>query len=292
MTPDLELTNLAADPGEEWQRMIRFSGLGKEDFTSMARTVEPLLKRSNELVIGTYDYLRSVPETAAILGWELGVDEEHLEERRRFFTIWVARTLGIDTSTEFAFYLFRAGKYHAGHGPRHIHTPSAYVTVSIGFVLSSFSNYLLDADYPVEVVSPAMAGWSKYLSVQLNQMNLGYQVARDFSTGDFPIHFSVFGRLRNLIDCNEFDIQARHESAVADLLRKFFNYYPQVRNEALDRSWESEEKSNSLWTEVVPIYTPRRGWRVLLNGQDLAYSNGFQATVNVKDEIAIFPPGR
>jgi molybdopterin converting factor small subunit len=292
MTPELELSNLAADPQEEWQRMIRFSGLNGDDYAAMVRTVEPLLKRSNELVVGTYDYLRSVPETAAILGWELGFDEQHLEERRRFFTIWLARTLGMDTSIEFAYYLFRAGKYHAGHGPRHIHTPPAYVTVSIGLILSSFSKYMLDAQLPAEVISPAMAGWSKYFSVQLNQMGLGYKVAQDYASGDFPVHFSVFGRLRNLIDCTEFDIQAKHGAVASDLLRKFFNYYPQVRSEALDRLWQSKENGDSLWTEVAPVYVPRRGWRVLLNGRDLAYSNGFNATINEKDEIAIFPPGR
>lgn len=292
MPANLELSNLDADPAEEWQRMLRFSELGRDDFAAMSRTVEALLLRSNELVIGTYDYLRSVPETAAILGWEAGVDDEHLEERRRFFTVWLARTLGMDTSAEFAYYLFRAGKYHSGHGPRQIHTPTSYVTVSIGLVLSSFSRFMLEAHLPAEVISPAMGGWNKYLSVQLNQMNLGYKVAQDLSRGDFPVHFSVFGRLRTLVDRNEFDIQADQGADVADMLRKFFNYYPQVRSEALDRLWHSEEKSNSLWTEVVPVYQPRRGWRVLLNGRDLAYEEGFQASVKEKDGIALFPPGR
>lgn len=68
-------------------------------------------RRRPELVAQTYDYLRHVPETAAILGWEESVDETHLEERRRFFTVWLARTLGLDTSDEFAHYLFRAGKF-------------------------------------------------------------------------------------------------------------------------------------------------------------------------------------
>lgn len=292
MSKDLELSNLAAEPTEEWQRMLRFSGLSREDYAAMARTVETLLKHSNELVVGTYDYLRSVPETAAILGWEHGFDVEHLEERRRFFTVWLARSLGMDTSAEFATYLFRAGKFHAGHGPRHIHTPPAYVTVSFGIVLASFSKYMLEAQLTADVISSAMAGWNKYLSVQLNQINLGYEIAKDFSNGDFPIHFSVFGRLRNLVDQNEFNIQAHRGTAVLDLLRKFFNYYPQVRGEALDRVWQSQENGDSLWSEIVPVYTPRRGWRVLLNGTDLTYSDGFQAPVNESDEIAIFPPGR
>ena len=106
---------LASDPFDEWQRMLRFVNLKDDERGEMARTVEALLLRANEMVVQTYDYLRSFPETAEILGWETGVDEEHLEERRRFFTIWLSRTLGLDTSEEFARYLFRAGQYHAGH---------------------------------------------------------------------------------------------------------------------------------------------------------------------------------
>jgi hypothetical protein len=67
-------------------------------------------------VADTYAYLARVPETAAILGWEDHIDPVFLKERRRFFTIWLARTLGLDTSDEFACYLFRAGTFHAGHG--------------------------------------------------------------------------------------------------------------------------------------------------------------------------------
>ncbi|MEZ4611776.1 MAG: hypothetical protein R2838_16305 [Caldilineaceae bacterium] len=49
-----------------------------------------------------YDYLLHQPETAAILGWEKGADPAHLAERRRFFTIWLARLLGMDFSDDLA----------------------------------------------------------------------------------------------------------------------------------------------------------------------------------------------
>lgn len=288
----LELTDLSADPVEEWQRMLRFSGLGAEDYAAMGRTLETLMQHSTEMVVETYDYLRSVPETAAILGWEHGVDEAHLEERRRFFTVWLARTLGMDTSEEFALYLFRAGKYHAGQGPRHIHTPPSYVTVSIGMVLAAFARRLHAAGLSAEVIASAMAGWSRYLSVQLNQMNLGYQVAMDYVSGDFPVHVSIYGRLRSTIGANELEVLAKKGATVADILRKLFNYFPQARGEVLERVWQSKEESDSAWMEVYPIYIPRQGWRVLLNGRDLAFEGGFQARLHEKDELAIFPPGR
>jgi len=258
----------------------------------MTRTVETLMRRSIELVINTYDYLNSVPETAAILGWEQGVDQTHLEERRRFFTIWLSRTLGIDTSEEFARYLFQAGHYHAGHGPRQIHTPTAFVTGSIGLVLASFSHYMVAAELPAETIGHAMAGWSKYLHVQLNQMLLGYQTAIEFARGDFDIRCNLFGRMRKIIGISKMVIPASKGDNVEDLLTKFFNYYPHARETALDRIWHSNEKSDSLWVEILPVYVPRKGWRVVLNGRDLGFDKGFDFPIKEMDEISIFPPGR
>lgn len=103
--------------------MLVFLSLGATEKAAMARSVEALMRRGHELVMDMNNDLQEFHKTAAILGWEESVGVEHREERRCFFTIWLARTLGIDTSGEFAAYLFRAGKFHAGQGPRHIHTP-------------------------------------------------------------------------------------------------------------------------------------------------------------------------
>lgn len=220
------------------------------------------------------------------------VDQAHLEERRRFFTVWLARTLGLDTSEEFSRYLFRAGQFHAGHGPRHIHTPDDFVTVSIGLVLSTFASYLVEAGLPGEVIGTAMSGWSKYLTVQLNQTLMGYQTARESERGELAIRVNVFGRLRPILGGKEFTVHIDQESCVSHLLQKFFEYFPQARDEALERSWSSEEESDSLWVEVIPNYKPLPGWRFLLNGRDLYYDGGFEKPLKKEDEIAIFPPGR
>jgi len=291
-TLDVELRDLAPDPRDEWQRMLRFVGLTANDKAAMSRSVEVLFRRGTELVVNTYDYLRSVPETAAILGWEDHVDEAHLEERRRFFTVWLGRALGMDTSDEFALYLFYAGKVHAGHGPRRIHTPPAYVTASIGLVLASFARFMSEAHLPAEVIAEAMAGWNKYLAVQLNQMYLGYQVAQELDRGDFPVRITLFGRLRPLLGIREMEIHAEDGATAAAVLRKFFSYYPQARPVALDHVWHSEEKSDALWMAVNTAYVPRPGWRVLLNGRDLNYAGGFGNRIHESDEIALFPPGR
>ncbi|MFN8471455.1 MAG: protoglobin domain-containing protein [Anaerolineae bacterium] len=292
MAPQLELHNLEPEPRQEWRRMLRFAGWDETAKAAAARSAETLLARAHDLVVGTYDYLLNVPETAEILGWEHGADEAHLEERRRFFTIWVARTIGMDTSDEFAMYLFRAGKFHAGHGPRQIHTPTGYVTASIGLVLASFARYMREADLPANIIAEAMDAWSRYLTVQSNQMALGYRVAQAMEKGPIDVPCTVYGRLRPLLGVQEIHVHSEPGAPVGELLGKFFNYFPQAREEALERVWQASEDSPSLWTKVETHYTARSGWRVLLNGRDLRYNGGLTAPVADGNTLAIFPPGR
>jgi molybdopterin converting factor small subunit len=288
----LELTDLLPEPGEEWRRLLRFVALDGADKQAMAASAEPLLRRAHELVVATYDYLSKVPETAAILGWEDGIDEDHLEERRRFFTVWLTRTLGMDTSDEFASYLYRAGKLHAGHGPRQIHTPSAYVTASIGLVLASFARYMAEAGLAAGIIAGALAGWNKYLLVQLHLMLLGYQAARELEAGAFPVKVALFARLRELVGAPETSVWIPEGSVMVGVLRKFFNYYPAIRSDALGRRWQSEDERDSLWMEVVPAYTLKKGWRILLNGRNIEYSGGLAQPLVPGDSVSIFPPGR
>ena len=292
VTELLEIDSLAAEPQEEWQRMLRFVGFDSGARTAVLPTLETLLKSAHEMVVETYDYLSRVPETAAVLGWESGVDPVHLEERRRFFTLWLSRTLALDTSDEFSLALFRAGKFHAGDGPRRIHTPEAYVSGSIGLMLSAFAERMSRAELPGAIIGPAMSAWSRYLAAQLNQMLFGYRVAVDLKRGGAAIRCALFGRLRAMLDVSEISIHADDGAPVRDVLRKFFNYFPAARTEALERQWQSHERLDSAWSEVTSTYLPRYGWRVLLNGRDLEYSGGFAAPLRKGDELSIFPPGR
>lgn len=75
-------------------------------------------------------------------------------------------------------------------------------------------------------------------------------------------------------------------------MRKIVSYYPLIRDEALDCEWEARMPGESLWEEDVPVYVPRRGWRVLLNGRDVQYERGFAMCVADGDVVALFPPGR
>lgn len=288
-----EIHDLVPEPGAEWHRLLQFVGLTKDDKLAMSRTVEPLMRKAPDMVVNTYNYLQSVPETASLLGWENGFDESHLEERRRFFTVWLARVLGLDTSEEFAYYLFRAGKFHAGHGPRHIHVPAAYITTSIGMMGAAFAQCMYEAQLPGDVIAPAMAGWNKYLSVQLHLMDLGYRVAREFETGDFFVSFDLYGRMRQLAGWRTIKGAASNNDTLETMLRKFFNYAPQLRSEALRPVWHSHEKDDAAWIEIYKTYVPTPGgWRFLLNGRNTGFDEGFGKRVNPQDVISIFPPGR
>ncbi len=290
-----ELAGLQPTPEEEWLRLRNFLSFGQADVSAMLETVEPLFKRGHELVVGNYDYLLKHHETAVILGWERGADPEHLAERRRFFTVWLARTLGLDLSDDFARYLFRAGQLHAGHGPRHTQVPEVYVTGAISLVNATFAHFLAEEMPGAAVVPAALAGWNKLLSLHLHMMLLGYQSARALDSGDFSIKVSIFGKMRSVMKCQELNLSLPTGSSMSLALRKLFNYFPQARAEIFDLQWLGSERNDTTgtpWFVAEKTYRLKPMWRVLLNGRDLSYIGGPEIGVSPEDEISIFPPGR
>jgi molybdopterin converting factor small subunit len=290
-----ELANLTPTPEEDWRRMRKFVGLGSSDIAAMLETVEALFKRGHELVVGNYDYLLQNPETAAILGWERRADPEHLAERRRFFTVWLARTLGLDLSDDFARYLFRAGQLHAGHGPRQTHVPGLYVTGAISLVNATFARFLAEEMPQAAAVPAALAGWNKVLSMHLNMMLMGYRAATALDSGDFAVPVSTFGLMREVTHQKELNIRVAEGAKVEAVLRKFFNYYPQARQEVFTLGWEGGERldaGGTPWFEAIPVYTVKPNYRVLVNGKDLSYIGGPHIAIKAGDTVSVFPPGR
>lgn len=290
-----ELTGLLPTPEEEWQRLRDFLSFGQADIAAMLETVEPLFRRGHELVVGNYDYLLKNHDTAVILGWERGVDPEHLSERRRFFTVWLARTLGLDLSDDFASYLFRAGQIHAGHGPRQTHVPEVYVTGAISLVNATFARFLAEEMPGAAVVPAALAGWNKLLSLHLHMMLLGYQTARPLDSGDFSVKVTIFGKMRAVMGRQELSLRLPVGASMSVALRKLFNYFPQARPEIFDLHWvgsERDDSSGTPWFVAEKVYRLKPMWRVLLNGRDLSYIGGPEIGVSPGDEISIFPPGR
>ncbi len=104
-------------PEEVFRDLLAFGGLREEDKRAMRLDAERLLEGAASFVAGVYDHLSRHPGTARALGWEGRVPEEELYLRRAFFSAWLARTLGVDTSAEFAREVYRAGLWHGGLGP-------------------------------------------------------------------------------------------------------------------------------------------------------------------------------
>ena len=289
------LETLTPAPAEEWDRLRDFLNITRADIEAMVGTVEPLFRRGPELVVANYDYLLEHHETAAILGWESGADPEHLEERRRFFTVWLARTLGLDFSHDFANYLFRAGQKHAAHGPRRVHVPEVYVTGAISLVNATFARFLHEEMAGKAVVPAALAGWNKVLTLHLHMMLQGYQVARAWDDGDFPVEIALFGKMRTLARRRKVEMHLQEGSQVQTVLRKFFDYYPRARPAVFDLDWREGERvdeSGRPWLTVERRYRVRPGWRVLVDGRDIAYERGLEQPVLPGQSIDIFPPGR
>jgi len=289
------LTNLLPAPEEEWDRLRAFLNLTPIDFEAMLATVEPLFRRGPELVAGTYDYLLQNHETAVILGWENGANDKHLAERRRFFTVWLARLLGLDLSHDFARYLFHAGQIHAAHGPRKIHVPETYVTGSISLVNAAFARFLSEEMPGDPVVPAALAGWNKLLTMNQHLMNHGYHIARAWDDGDFTVQIKLFGRMRHLAHRSQLQMGMPDGGHMTQAMEKFFNYYPQARPDVFVIGWLSGERLDERgapWMTVQKTYQAQPGWRALLNGRDMVYSGGLQQTVKPGDTISIFPPGR
>jgi molybdopterin converting factor small subunit len=246
-------------------------------------------------VVGNYDYLLQHHETAAILGWERHVDEEHLVERRRFFTVWLARTLGLDLSPEFARYLYRAGQLHAAHGPRQTHVPELYVTAAISLVNATFARFLSEEMPGDPQIPAALAGWNKMLSMHLHMMISGYHAALALDSGDFAVKVSLFGRMRTITGAQKLDMHLSDGARIDTALQKFFNYFPHARHDVFDLTWLGGERldaSGTPWFVANKVYKVKPMWRVLLNGKDLSFIGGPEVTVSPGDEISIFPPGR
>jgi hypothetical protein len=258
----------------------------------MRQTVDVLLQRGYELVVGTYDHLQRVPETAEILGWQQGEDQAHLAERRRFFTIWLARTISTDLGADFANYLFRAGQIHGAHGPRQIHTPAMWVMGSMGLILGAFADFIQSAHTDVTVVAPALAGWNKYLMLQLNQMHAGYETALALDRGAHAVEIKAYAMVR--VEWGREKLVAHYSPGdqVVDVLRKVLDYSPGLRDVMFEKQWHGQDREQDLWMTVSLVYTLNPGWRVQLNGKNLQFHGGFQTVLEPGDKLELVSPGR
>lgn len=290
--PDLTIRDVQPTPAETWETMLRFSGPGAEERAAMRATVDTLFQRGYELVVATYEHLQRFPETAEVLGWQEGADETHLAERRRFFTIWLARTLSMDMGTQFGDYLFYAGKVHAAHGPRQIDTPSQWITGSVGLIVGAFADFIRAATHPADETALALSGWNKYLLVQLNQMHAGYNAGKQLVDGEHRIEIKAYAMVRHNWGRDTLTVHYPTGGTVADVLRKALDFSPELRPVMFDPAWEAEDSEKDLWMRVKKQYRLRSGWRVQLNGKNLTFYGGFTQSLQPGDSLTLFSPGR
>lgn len=289
------LVGLSPLPEEEWQRILTFLDFQESERRAMLATIETLFRRGHELVVDTYAYLTRHPETASILGWEQGADPAHLAERRRFFSAWLARLLGLDLGDDMARYLFHAGKLHAGHGARKSHVPPVFVTGSISLVHAAFARFLTQEPETTPVAATALSGWNKLLTAHLHLMQMGFNAAAALDQGDTALQITLFGKLRTVAGLHTLPVRLSADGSVQEALRKLFDYVPAARAEIFDLEWRDGEVVDSTgtpWFHPTPAHRIKPMWRVLLNGRDVSYLGGERTPVRHGDELHLFPPGR
>jgi hypothetical protein len=126
-------------------------------------------------------------------------------------------------------------------------------------------------------------------------MQMGYSAALAVDTGEMPIKFTMFGRMRTVTGLHDLVIRVPAGSTIAVALRKYFNYVPVARAEVFDIEWQAGEHDDAHgtpWLTVNPVYRVKANYRVLHNGHDLNYGPGTGKVLQQDDEIHIFPPGR
>jgi molybdopterin converting factor small subunit len=269
------LLDLPPLPEEAFANLLAFGGLDKETQRAMRLEAERLLEGAAAFVAGVYDHLSRHLGTAKALGWEGRVPEEELYVRRAFFGAWLARTIGVDTSTEFAREVYRAGLWHGGLGPKRAHIPPEYVGLSFALV----------ARYVVERVRDVRP-WLVYLSGQEEVMRKGYDAALALKEGAHGVQFQALG-LAHPAQPEPLDLRA---ATAGEALAKVLTVNPTLRDVALEGIPSEEEVG--LWTEAKVLWRLRPRWALLLNGRDVNYLWGLATPVKEGDRLTLLPPGR
>jgi molybdopterin converting factor small subunit len=269
------LLELPPLPEETFADLLAFGGLDEKAQRAMRLDAEKLLEGAAAFVAGVYDHLSRHPGTAKALGWEGRVPEEELYVRRAFFGTWLARTIGVDTSKEFAREVYRAGLWHGGLGPKRAHIPPEYVGLSFALV----------ARYVAERVRDVRP-WLVYLSAQEEVMRKGYEAVLALKEGGPRVRFQALG-LAHPAQPEPLDLRA---ATAGEALAKVLTVNPTLRDVALEGVPGEEEVG--LWTETRLLWRLRPRWALLLNGRDVRYLEGLATPVKEGDRLTLLPPGR
>lgn len=262
-------------PEEVFADLLAFGGLGEEEKRAMRLEAERLLEGAAAFVARVYDHLSRHPGTARALGWEGRAPEEELYTRRAFFSAWLARTIGVDTSKEFAREVYRAGLWHGGLGPKAAYIPPEYVGLSFAEV----GRYVAER---VRDVRP----WLVYLAAQEEVMRKGFDAALALREGEGTVRFQALGLAQPALPRP----LALGAGSVGEALFKVFAVNPGLRDLALEALPAEEEVG--LWLSPKTFYRLRPRWAVLLNGRDVRYLEGLATSLSEGNLLTLLPPGR
>lgn len=274
-----ELFHLPAAPEAAFGRYLAFVGLDARAKRHMREDTEALLERSTSWVRRVYQHLSDFDETRAVLGWQGRLSEEQLRVRRQFFGGWLARTIGVDTSAEFARELYRTGQVHAGHGPERRHVPEDYVGLAFGLVLGFFA----------EVVPASRLGfWQGYLAAQQEVMRNGFHSALVLGAGSLEVDLEALGLAYEALP-ERLGVHLE-TGLLCEAVEKALVYLPALREVGLEPVPSTHEQGH--WMEADTLWTFRPGWTLLVNGRDAAYLQGLSTPLSPGDTVTVLPPGR
>ncbi len=274
-----EILDLPEPPERQMAEQLAFVGINEDAKRQMYLDGEPLLRHAADWVAAAYDHLSRYAPTAKALGWEGRIPDEDLYLRRTFFSGWMGRTIGVDTSDEFARYLFHAGRVHAGYGPGGHFVPPQWVSLSLSLILRMFATVV-----PAERIGL----WTAYLSVQQELMRLGYEASLALGKGRTAIKANALGlALPALPQALEVHVDS---GTVREALEKIFAFRPELRENALEPVPDAEEHAG--WMEEVRRWRFKNNWTVLKNGRDVSYLEGLSTRLKSGDSLTFLPPGR
>jgi len=266
-------------PEEKFKKLLEFAGIDEEKKREMYLDAEGLLENAADWIKAAYDALSRFPDTARALGWESRVPEDELKIRRTFFSAWMGRTIGVDTSREFARYLHHAGRVHAGYGPERRFVPPEWVSMAYAYVLNAFAS----------VVDKSRVGlWAAYLAAQEEVMRDGFEAATALEKGRVVVVFEALGIARPALK-DPLEVRLVH-GTLRELLEKVFAFEPALSDLALEAEPVAVEEG--LWMEEGFVYRLKPRWTVLVGGRDARYLKGLDTRLKTGDRVTLLPPGR
>jgi len=266
-------------PEERFSKLLAFAGIDDAAKRRMYLDAERLLEHAADWIKAAYDALARFPDTARALGWESRVPEDELRIRRTFFSAWMGRTIGVDTSREFARYLHQAGRVHAGYGPEKRFVPPEWVSMAYAYVLNAFS----------AVVEKDRVGlWAAYLAAQEEVMRQGFEAAMALSQGRVVIEVEALGIARPALP-EPLEVRLVH-GTVREALEKVFAFEPNLADQALEAEPVAVEEG--LWMEEGFVYALKPRWTVLVGGRDVRYLKGLDTRLKTGERLTLLPPGR